>query len=705
MHRDHQHRNKSLDDNQLQYGSLESRFGKCVKVCNPQCAKPGSYTQNSTNGSCKETKIKFCSSGETCKVFSVKKCKAYYKIKDICYESPCDEPVTLGKHGTLIFNQLNVYTVTATVYPNGCPMAQLPIFIDEVDIPPDAGIEIIRGNNTITITGIIPRGTVLRFQTDPHVLKYFESLNLVGTILVSTAACLLSKVTTIDAGTRIEYINNRPTTSSIIPIAPMPPPGVNPQLPGQYPSADSQYPWTEALIPWEKNQPFPSGPGVTILPPIPVPNLAQPSPPNINGYNEQYDKFKSVPNSILYYLGYDPDNVRPTQKDWTLFLRNFVDRGTARRSASQQPWETTNFAKRQYMDAFSVDKLQFYLGKINSFVMTSYTEVVANRLPLVSSFQKNVVLFFINMHIGTHEYPQYVIDYFSNFIKFIGIGDPNNHERNTLLMEGYHNSGRVFEYFKQKATEVIAADDRSSIAYWWNLDGLSLEALLFECVHNIVAFSQFTNVLFSIIYTGINPTNPISPLLPAYKDFLDLYGSAATSTDKLNVVREAFRQLMPNTNSFSKVNPQDGIDIQSRHIHQQIAISNMPGADATQKAGAYFTYNPGLYAGFSANFDSLESLTPNTDFETNLPTSPLDQETVIDGSRPFIPIFPRPIYTPFGLGYRRCAGEIFVYLVTEMLMEQFRQSKYFISTAATYPTIYLGPFKGVQDNIFAVQPF
>jgi hypothetical protein len=700
MHHNPKHWNRSHND--VQYGSLESHFNRCIKVCDPQCAKAGDYSYGTTNGACKESKITFCSDGEIDKIITTKKCKSYYKIKDICYESKCDKPITLGKHCTLVINQLNVYTITATVYPDGCPMAQLPIFIDEADIPSDADVEIIRGTNTITISGLLPRGTVLRFQTDPYVLKYFKSLKLVGNIIVSTAACILSETTASDAQTKVEYIVNRPTTLSIIPVIPMPSPGDNPLLPEQYPNGLSQYPWTEALIPWKKNQPFPSGAGVTILPPIPVPNPLQPSPPYINGYNERYDKFKSVPDSILYYLGYDPKEVTPTQNDWTLFLRNFADRGYARRDASQKDWETTNFAKRQYMDAFSVDKLQFYLEKINSFVMTSYTEVVANRLPLVSSFQRNVVLFFLNMHIGTYEYPEFVIKYFSDFIKFIGIGDPNNAERNVILMDGYYQAPKVFEYIKARATEALD-DDRSSIVYWWNLAGLSIEALLFEAVHNIVAFSQFTNVLYSIIFTGINPTNPINPALPPYPNFLELYGAAATSEDKLNVVREAFRILMPNSNSFSKVNPEDGINIQSRHIHQQIAISNMPGPDLASKTAAYFTYNPGLYAGFPANFDGLDLLTPNTDFETNLPTSPLDEETVINLPRDFIPIFPRPIYTPFGLGYRRCAGEIFVYLVIEMLMEQFRQAKYEIKPG-TYPTIYVAAFKGVADNIFAFQP-
>lgn len=533
-------------------------------------------------------------------------------------------------------------------------------------------------------------------------MKYFNCIELVGKIEVSGAAALLARISAEDSQTNVRYVSQRPPLLSAIPVIPMPAPGVNPILPAQYPDPRGVFPWTEALIPWKKNQPFPNpaDPGLIILPPAPVPINPVPPPVNgpiyLNGYNDQYDKFKSVPNSILFYLGYDPDTVSPTQKDWTLFLRNFVDRGSSGVTGTPL-WQVTNFAKRQYMNAFAVDKMQFYLDKIHEFVMTSYSEVTVNRLPLVSSFEKNVVLFFLKLHIGVHQFPQYVIDYFTNFIRFVGIGDPNNAERNNLLMEGYLNASRVFDYFKEKATEAIGNNDTSTIAYWWNLSGLPLEALLFESVHNIVAFSQFNNVLYSVIYTTIVPTNVILPSAP-YPNFLNLYQAAPTSNEKLNVVREAYRILVPNSNSFSKVNPQDGVSLQARHLHQQIMITSSGGLTG------YFTYNTAQYAGFSTNFDGITGLAVSNNFEVNFPTSPLDQETVVDASRPMIPIFPRPTYAPFGLGYRRCAGEIFVYLVTLLLFDQFKQSTYYISTDPNKQNIvYIAPFKGVPDNIYAVQ--
>jgi hypothetical protein len=678
-------------------------FKRCVKLCDPknavECAPCYSNNQcGQTAGVCAPSFVRVNTCGEVKKVFCIKDNKAYFKLKKICYENTPGKPVLIAKNLDLTFNLLDVYKITFTVYPCGCPMAQLPIELETVESGQGLNITVTSGLNSITIEGEIPVGTVFRFFTNPRLLRYFEGIELVGDIELTGSACQMRIISERDASTNIRYIPSRPAQLSLLPPIPFPAPGQNPLLPDQYPPG-AVFPWTEAIIPWEQNQPFPAGPppGLIITPPAPVP----PIPPFVDGYNDAYNKFRSVPDSVIFYLGYDASNVSPTQSDWTLFLRNFADRGYAKTDPAQAEWEYANFAKRQYMDALTVDKMQFYLEKIETFVNTAYTEVVANRKPLTSSFQRNVVLFFLSIHIGIYEYPEFVLKYFGQFIDFVGIGDPNDPRRNELLLYGNMVAPQVFEYFKAQATIAIQNEDKSTIAYWWNLSGLSQEALLFESVHNIVAFSQFTNVLYSVIYSKLVPTNPINPALPAYPDFLQLYASAPNGDERLNVVREAYRLLVPNSNSFSRVNNFSD-NIQARHLHQSIMVSNYPG-NQTQQLFQYFTYNTAQYAGFATNLDGLVGLPVSTDFLTQLPTSPLDRETVVDIARPVIPIFPKPTYAPFGLGYRRCAGEILVYLVTEKLFERFGQAEYEFA-AGTFPTVYIAPFKGVPDNIFAQQP-
>jgi len=647
--------------------------------------------------------------GPVSKAFKCINDKAYFKIKKVC---PNTTAIVIEECLTISFTELNYYNLTFTVYPKGCPMATIPINLEEVVSFPSTSLTVTQGPNTITIVGVIPIGTKFRIYTNKKLLQYFECIQLCGKLGVSNIASETDKITTYDENTKVRYIPTTPSVLSLLPPVPYPPAppalGSNPLLPAQYPvtTPTAVFPWTEAIIPWEQNQPFPvAGLPLIITPPAPVPPI---NPPYVDGYVDQYDKKESVPKSVIFYIGFDSENVAPKTEAWTLFLTNFEDRGYSG-DLSLDEWILANYQKKVYMNALSLDKLQFYLPKIDSFVNKSFAEASTYDKPLTSSFEANVVLFFLTMHIGYQDFPDYIIKYFSDFIKFVGIGDPTNPERAELLMYGNTTAPSVFEYFREKNIEVNANADKSCIAFWWSQAGLSSDALVFECVHNIVAFSQFTNVLYSVVYAGLHPVNPLSNLLPQYKNFLVEYANAATSNDKLNVVREAYRILVPNSASFSLVKPvvPDANVIKSRHFHQSIMVMNQPVPPQFQ-AGSYFTYNPSQYtADFNTNLDNLVGLPVVTDVLTASVTSPLDQETVVDNStspvRPIVPIFPKPIYAPFGLGYRRCAGEMLSYLVTEKLFDKFSTVE-FEERVGSYPLISIAPFKRVPDNIFVKQP-
>lgn len=650
-------------------------------------------------------------SGPSSKVFKIINCVPYFKFKQSCQTT---DAIAIEDGTTIVFLKDNYYNLTITAYPDGCPFANLPIELEKVFVDPSVSLTVVQAPNTITITGVIPVGTKFRFFTNGNLLRYFKCLEVITTLGISNVSDKTDEITADDIATKIRYIPAIPTALSLLP--PIPYPTDNPLLPPQYPATvpDTTFPWRESIIPWKQEQVFPSGGGVIITPDAPFgltpfpPFPAPPFPVNAtNGYIDQYDKLRSVPNSVIYYIGFDQRLILPKTEAWTLFLTNFIDRGTSGNPADPM-WLLVNYQKKVYMNALSLDKLQFYLEKIESFVNNAFSAVSTYGKPLTSSFSENLVLFFLDMHIGGGGdcYPDFVIKWFSDFVKFVGIGNPTNPERKQLLMYGNTTSPRIFDYFREKNCEVIAKADESTIAYWWHLAGLSSDALVFECVHNIVAFSQFTNVIYMTVYSKLHPVNPISALLPNYPDFMANYVAAATSNDKLNVVREAYRILVPNSLSFSLVQPKvpdpSGNVIKSRHLHQAIMVSNQAVPPANQ-AFVYFSYNPGQYnANFSANLDGLELLTPNLDILATSVPSPLDQETIVDPSRPLIPIFPKPTYAPFGLGYRRCAGEMLSYLITEKLYAKFATIN-FVEASGVYPLVSIAPFKQVPDNIFAVQ--
>lgn len=670
---------------------------------------------------------------------------------------------------TIVFTAINYYTLTFTAYPKGCPYAMLPISLEETLVFPGTELTVNQATNSITISGVIPAGTKLRIYTNPNLLRYVKCLELIGSLGVSNVSEEVALITASDAATKIRYVPSAPRALSLLPYLDyLPPlgPGSNPLLPGQYPTFTSVFPWREAIIPWEKEQVFPVFPppmsttdnsaiivtpddpyGLTPFPDFPIP----PFPANsINGYPDQYDKLKSVPDSVIYYIGFDQKLIEPKTEAWTLFLTNFEDRGYSGEIGLPE-WQLANYQKKVYMNALSLDKLQFYIPKIEQFANNAFSAATTYGKPLTSSFQENLVLFFLRMHIGNQDYPEYVIKWFSDFIKFIGIGDASNPLRAQLLMYGNTTSPAIFSYFHDKNVEVISNADKTCIAYWWSQAGLSSEALVFECVHNIVAFSQFSNVIFTTVYAGLHPKNKLKivpgapelgdlPGFPTFENFLVDYAAAsgapgATGKDnKLNVIRESYRSLVPNSLSFSFVNPNvpdpDGNVIKARHLHQSIMISNSSNVgpyttlpnppfppqltSLFNQAYNYFTYNPDQYdADFNTDLNDLVGIPVVTDVLAASITSVLDQETVVDATttpaRPIVPIFPKPTYSPFGLGYRRCAGEMFTYLVTEKLFDKFSTVEYEERPNVdhplplTYPLVSIAPFKRVEDNIFVKQ--
>ena len=80
------------------------------------------------------------------------------------------------------------------------------------------------------------------------------------------------------------------------------------------------------------------------------------------------------------------------------------------------------------------------------------------------------------------------------------------------------------------------------------------------------------------------------------------------------------------------------------------------------------------------SYDKIGSIVYNkytTKSSSKLIVSNIDNETVIESENSGnIPIYTKPKYCPFGLGYRRCAGENFSYFVTKHLCDVFFKYKY-----------------------------
>ena len=525
----------------------------------------------------------------------------------------------------------------------------------------------------------------------------------------------LAKVTDFDNALQIQYIINQPL--DLFPPAP----AFKPQFPP--PPAPQQYPWNAIVIPWREGQ-------------DPLPPTAQ--FPNANWY----DKFQSIQYSLFFYIGIDMFTIPPDSPEITIFIKNFVDRGS------------DNYLKKAYMAALTNEiVVNNYAAKIDNMLNEAYTKFTVNHEPVLSAFKDVLIRFFLAIHVGIDDYPAEIIEYFRTFIDIVGFGDPNRPGRDAAMIRGNTLAPTVKEYFRQRSIIVVRDKDASTLIYHWDAAGLPIESLMIEGVHNIIAFSQFNNTLYRLIADKLwadpahpynfPPPQPAPPGLPPPRgdipywypyppipinipqlgvgpvDFFAKLTAAPPGPDRLNVVREAFRILAPNTNAFSKLqtgNPSDP-PTQARHIWQQIMIFNMPGATQQQKTLAYFKYNPALYdANFRTDLTDYTPIPPLQPLENNNPErlfviSPTDNNpvyddgTVLDKSNPkLFPVPPVPIYLPFGTSYRRCAGETLNYFLVEKLLERFSDLEFEVRPLPSPPdfTKYqtLAPFTAVPNNIF-----
>jgi hypothetical protein len=386
---------------------------------------------------------------------------------------------------------------------------------------------------------------------------------------------------------------------------------------------------------------------------------------------EIYNKFWSVPYSIGFYLGLDILNIQQGDPQLSIFLTNYKDRGNI-----------NNYRKKLYMSALTTNVIENYEGKIDKFLDTVLEEFNKGK-PILSSFKIALINFFLDIHVGTANHPNYVYKYFEIFIDIISYGNPDHPGRNDAMLFGNTIVPKVKEYFSKRNENIKENKDKTTILYFWNNVGLNPESLIMEAIHNIIAFSQFVNILYLLLKDKIeNGYNFFSKI----KD-------TSEPEDKLNVVREAYRLLVPNNMSFSCI--KDNEVIQTRHLHKEIMIQNNP---------YHYQYNTDIYKNFRTNISNSSSdLLPIDNFNPNsiFTVSDIDNETILQkNNTKIIPIYSRPIYCPFGLGYRRCAGEIFNYYITLKIMDKYKDLNFYYKDI-NKDKVSLAPFLFVKDNIYS----
>jgi hypothetical protein len=608
----------------------------------------------------------------------------------------------IQSNGEVVIKKNNYYRLEFNVYPEGCPGKDFSIHADFASMPSGFRLtELLERPNHVLIEGVFPVGTTLSLTTNPYELKYFCALEVRGVIGVSNIATQVEDVIKYDTETKVIYVSSTGRPLNFSPPLPppniiaFPPVGANVLLPAQYPTNTTSYPWTVPIIPHKFDQPIPP-PLQGQVPVPPVPTGA------VNIVADKFNKRNSVPRVIYYYVGDDVTQC-PNDSDISVFLKNYENRGK------------DNDFKKQYMSAVTVDKLHFYQEKVEAFMNAVFSKVTIYNKPLISTFQKELILFFLRIHVGEDDYPQYVIDYFSTFIDVLGAGNPNDTALQLALMFGHVTIQKVLDYYKERVKIIRATEDKSTIVYWWNLAGFPDDTTVHESIHNIVAFSQLTNSVYSMVLSTIPQFQVVSPVpgFPKLPNFIREYNDAKDAATRVNVIREAMRLLVPNSASFSDVEMKEhpGVRVQARHVHQQIMIDNQDDTDPGKRTAKYFTYDTNRYPGFNnvnLDYDYVAGLTAIDEWRDSVFTSNIDGETIIDrikksnnvGDAQLIPVFPKPLYNIFGSGYRGCAGQSMSIYDLGRFAKKFANVEWEYRTDKTYDKVSVAPFKQVYDNLY-----
>ena len=398
--------------------------------------------------------------------------------------------------------------------------------------------------------------------------------------------------------------------------------------------------------------------------------------------NWGYRKFAAFPHWVIAVLGNDPATYESASLRNSIFAKDLEDRGP------------NNRLKKQYMTALTCDKIHFYEPKIQAAVDKFVGDITQDGKPLMSSFYQHNLELYFDLHLdGPTGHPEYVTEYVELFMQLLHVDGDNyvqtrrdDWTRLTCLVP------YVEDYFAERRQHILENNIQSTFVYWWDDAGIPVESVLFEAVHNILAWGQFAAALFQVLraklegYIAIE--NVIDGLILDKKvDLIAKLGAASDFQERLDVAREAFRLLVPTQFVMSRVNTKpEGEDVKVlqdedfEHTKSlllpyfvQVLNDGYNPLFLTTKVAEYNTdryrdFQPATACPFasgqflnSSNLDE-EFIASSVDGETIVPASHADYFPVFPtGRKPFLGLgeINGPKYCPFGLGYRRCPAEIF----------------------------------------------
>ena len=361
-------------------------------------------------------------------------------------------------------------------------------------------------------------------------------------------------------------------------------------------------------------------------------------------HHAQFAKRDSIPLLVLYMLGL-PRGAGGLEEENSLFTTDLKDRGPGNRM------------KKRYMSALQPRHIATDMVRTRAMLKRCF------RGRTMHALFEEFVPYYLQLHLGDDvEVPAHTVDFFQRFLRAIGlvsISLPMGFWDFWTLGDLRVRARRVLKFLKNQVRTIEPGD--SCFVSRWKQGGLEEERITFAVLHNIVAFSQLLRVCHILLVDRATTDKYV----PAFRSS----GWAMLPT--------IFREHVPNGASLSR---DVTTSMRTRHVHRKIMAPLEPGT-------------------------TLELADPGKcpfllhgDGQSHMRVSDVDNETLFFEGFP-VPVFDKASYTPFGLGYRRCAGESFTYAFSAEVLACLSEEHVAIRPGDDSRKIPVGPRKSVLDNL------
>ena len=378
-------------------------------------------------------------------------------------------------------------------------------------------------------------------------------------------------------------------------------------------------------------------------------------PPEVADFG--YRKWTGFDLWWLLFIGMDPTTSASSDERNTVFGMNLQDRGP------------NNLMKKQYMGALTCDKLPLYQAKFDKYIDKFIKDIRKGDKGVMGSWSKRSLELFFDIHLGDKDPPDYVKDYMTTFVDLQSPGTtPYIESKAEDLKRASCLSEDVRNYVDERLDSIIEDDENDTIAFHWLSFGLPKTAILAEIVHNFLAWGQYVNILYRVIRAklqGYESMEYVDGTLQKFDpiDFFTLLKDAGDDDAlRLDVVREAFRLLLPAGDWFSQLEDTDtssegSFPVQDDNynvktsMHFPMYIQAM-GDNYDMQTGMtdVAKYDTSRYENFQASSCPFAN---TVDVDTFFKMSDIDGETIVPKDQTdFFPVFEtyETKYCPFGVG-------------------------------------------------------